>query len=104
MIKKQEKLSPLQKKAVADNVSEIVLAFEDNSGNELTVQCQTTGKDIFVMQNGKKTSIDSHGKCRDCGVYFHIDGLETGEGMSRASWPICYKGFYCLECYSKPID
>ena len=104
MIKKSEKLSPSQKKTVTDNVSKIVLAFEDDSHNELTIQCQVTGKDIFTMLDGRKTSVDSHGKCRDCGVHFHIEGLKTGEGMSRSSWPISYVGYCCLECYNKPID
>jgi ribosomal protein L34E len=71
--------------------------------DDMYVVCAKTGIDLLSVIDSKRRIIHSHGQCGDCGLYFSIESLRTGN-KSPDRWPIVYDGYLCHKCYNKPID
>lgn len=61
--------------------------------------CAESNQELFWhAETGRREVQVDCGQCGDCGLYFHVDHLETPDSLVPEKWPVFYQGFSCKGC------
>lgn len=67
-----------------------------------TIVCSKSKVDLITIVNAVEKIHTSCGQCVDCGMWFSTKHLKTTD-KDPDQWPIIYEGYFCEDCYAKPI-